>query len=377
MKAFIFAVSIFLLVVSASFVRASDYRLGPEDIVSVVVLRHAEFSGDFLVPSDGLVNFPGAGEVLVTGKSLSELSSALTDKLSSRLRTPEISVTLKSQRMHNVYVLGAVKSPGIYNAKPGWRITECLTAGGGIIGSSADCRVTLFRASSGEHKSAALSDILKADSTTNFAVESNDLVSVETAKTLPVYVMGRVKNPGIYDLRENCGALEAIALAGGPLDDAALSRVMISGSSGKSEMVDLSSAGSGSKTNENPKLSPGDLVVVPESTNRVAVLGYVTTPGYFELKDGKNVTLSDALGLAKGVISRKGQVDSILVLRMSDGKQQRLTYNFGKFLKSGDVQQNPDIQPGDVVYVPAGKNPSWDAVVRALSSVSLFANAIY
>lgn len=377
MKTLISVFSIFVLLALASFACASDYKLGPEDVISVAVLRHAEFSGEFFVSSDGLVSFPGAGEVLVTGKSLSELSSVLMDKLSSRLRSPEVSVTLKSQRQLRVYVLGAVKTPGIYDAKPGWRITECLTAGGGILGDAADCRVTLLRASSGEQKSAALGDILKVDSKTNFVVEPNDLVSVDTAKTLPVYVMGRVKNPGMYDLREDRGVLEAIALAGGALDDAALSRVMITSTSGKSEAVDLSAVGSGSKINHNPKLSPGDLIVVPESTNKVAVLGYVSAPGYFTLKDGQKVTLSDVLGLANGVISRKGQVDSILVLRMSDGKQQRLVYDLGKFLKNGDVKQNPEIQPGDIVYVPAGKNPSWEALIRTLSSVSIFANAIY
>lgn len=357
---------------------APDYRLAPEDVVTVTILRHEEFSGDFLVPADGIVSFPGAGEVVVSGKDLSELTDILTKKLSSRLKNPEVTISLKAQRQLRVYVLGSVNKPGVYDAKPDWRITECVAAAGGIIGEAADSRVSVLCAATGEQRSVKLVDVLRSTSTDNLPVQPNDVVNVETAKTLPVYVMGSVKNPGMYNLREDAGGiLEAITLAGGAMEDAALSRVALTSVSGKSEVLDLSAADGNTVGSGNRKLQPGDLVVVPQSTDRVAVLGYVNQPGYYDLKDGQKITLADAVGMAGGIIPRKGQADSILVMRSENGEQQKLVYNLSKFLRAGDPQNNPAIKPGDVIYVSAGKNPNWESLIRLLSSVSIFANAVY
>src|SRR5579862_411612 len=48
------------------------YQLGPEDTVTVAVNKHLDFSGDFLIPPDGIVDFPGVGKVHVPGMTLSQ-----------------------------------------------------------------------------------------------------------------------------------------------------------------------------------------------------------------------------------------------------------------------------------------------------------------
>ncbi|HOM72356.1 MAG TPA: polysaccharide biosynthesis/export family protein, partial [Armatimonadota bacterium] len=37
------------------------YKLGPEDVVTVVVSRHPEFSGDYYIPSDGVISIVAVG----------------------------------------------------------------------------------------------------------------------------------------------------------------------------------------------------------------------------------------------------------------------------------------------------------------------------
>lgn len=55
-----------------------SYRVGPEDVITVLVNRHPEFSGDFYVPADGIVSFAAAGQMAVSGKTLEEIASHLT-----------------------------------------------------------------------------------------------------------------------------------------------------------------------------------------------------------------------------------------------------------------------------------------------------------
>lgn len=356
----------------------TEYQLGPEDIITVNVIRHLEFSGEFFIPVDGAVNLPGIGVVQVAGKSIRELSDYITTQLKERLKNPEVSVSLKQQRQQRIYVLGAVLNPGVYDLKPGERITESIAAAGGITGETADCKITLMRASNANQQTVALSDILKADSSGNIPLQPGDVVNVKTVIQWPVYVMGQVKLPGVYQLREdNNGILEALALAGGILDTAALSHVTVTHTSGKSTVVDLTPAIRDGEKSEKMKLEPGDLVVVPESQNRIAVLGYVNQPGYFTLKDGQKVTLSDAMGLANGLMPKKSRPESILILRTTDGKQEKLVYNLGKFFKTGDTASNPVVRSGDVIFVPRSETPEWDSIIRAISSTSILFNAIY
>lgn len=354
---------------------ASEYRLGAEDDIIVTVLRHVEFSCELLIPQDGMINLPAVGLVKASGMTLNELTDYITKHLSDRLRSPEVSVVLKTQGMQRVYVLGSVKLPGVYDYKTGWRIAECIAAAGGNSGEASDCEVRLLKASTGDQKTVKLDDVFAAGSKSNLSVDPGDVLNVEAVRTQPVYVTGKVRLPGMYKLRVDGGLLEAITLAGGSLDNAALSSVTVTHVSGKSETVNLiplmqSGTGSG-----NQKLEPGDLVVVPQCDGKIAVLGSVARPGYFPVVDGDEVRLAGALALAGGTI-KQSNLDEVLVVSMENGQEKRQLCNIAKFLKSGDAASNPVIKPGDVVFVAKNGRADWPSVLNGLSVTTLLYNVL-
>jgi len=356
---------------------AEAYRVGPEDQINITVARHPEFSGSFYVPSDGVLNLPAIGQVTTNGKTLKELSEEIAELLRTRLRSPEVTVVLQSPRMQRVYVLGAVRNPGLYDMKPGWRITEALAAAGGLAQGvdEADCKAVVLRARNNQRETVALVDVFRGGSQANAQIESGDVLTIEAQETIPVYVVGKVKAPGLYKLRkDNPGVIQAITLAGGTLDEAALDRVTISRLDGSSKTVNLLPAMFGGSQEPNVPLQSGDLVTVPEETARIAVLGYVKEPGFYTLKNGQKLTLSDALGLAKGTESNRADIGAIAVIRVENGQQQKAVYNMHKFLKSGDASQNPEIKPGDIVYVPKTGRPDWDFLVRSLTAIGILIN---
>lgn len=356
---------------------ASAYHLGPEDVVVVTVLRHPEFSGTFLIPSDGNLDLPGVGQIKSAGMTPQELQAEIAGRLGERLVRPEVTVSLHAVRQQRVYVLGAVKQPGVYDHKTGWRITELLAAAGGAEGEPSDCTVSLLRASTGKQEMVDLTGVMRADPEANLVLEPGDVLTVQAVEHYPIYVMGRVKNPGMYRMRgDNTGLIASLTLAGGTLVDAALSRVSVTHVDGTIEIVDTTHSIVEGKSENEFKLRPGDLVVVPESTARIAVLGTVREPGYFPLRDGHKTMLSDAIGLARGVDTRQGNLGSVMVLRNAGGKQEKLIYDMGKFLTSGDVDHNPEVQPGDVIFVPRNRGTNWDVVIRMLGSFSLLFNSI-
>lgn len=278
------------LAVGVARAAAGPYRLGSEDLFTVTVLKHPEYSGDFVVPPDGVVTMPVVGKVTVKGQTLDEVTVMVLDRLRQRLRQPEVTVTLKSARMQRIYVLGAVVKPGVYDLKDGWRVTEAMAAAGGTVDTTGQADVMVIHGDGG-------------------------------AETV--------------DLRE-------ILRDGGQ--------------------------------EINVALAAGDVVVVRRRAARIAVLGYVNKPGYYDIEEGRLLRLSEAIGLAAGAENKRGGLSAVAVLRLQDGRQTRVVYNLERFLKKGDAGQNPDIQAGDIIYVPETKRPDWQTIFQIVSTAALEVN---
>jgi polysaccharide export outer membrane protein len=98
---------------------ASEYEIGPADVLNVVVLGQAPMSGEMAVDGDGMLNFPFLGRVKASGLSPSELERKLITLLSDGyLKRPQVSVSVKQYRSQRVFVTGEVLRPGPYGLRP-------------------------------------------------------------------------------------------------------------------------------------------------------------------------------------------------------------------------------------------------------------------
>jgi len=351
-----------------------DYLLGPDDVITVTTVGLPQFSGDFLVSQSGYVTLPIVGLENVTGKTLSQLTSILMTGFKKRLKNPEVTVNLKTARIDRASVLGDVKLPGVYPVRPGFRLLDMLSASGGLIPGAvpSDYMVNIVRGT--ERKSVALKDVLLGDPNANVPILPSDTISLSSDSLVPVNVIGTVKTPGLYRLRSDMnGVLEALAQAGGTLDGAALSHVTLRHLSGQEQILDLSKPLLSGIAIDLPRLQAGDLIIVPQSQNRFAVLGAVDAPGIFPLLEGHSLSLVDAVAQAKGSDAKESRFRYIGIIRNEDGKSVKKVYDLGKFLKFADATQNPDIHPGDVIYVPVSNRIKPEELLRDLAPLAVFA----
>jgi polysaccharide export outer membrane protein len=394
-KCIMMLIAMFLLA-SVGAQNAQEYVLGPEDVVTVTVLRHPEFSGEYLIPQSGIVLMPAVGNIKLTGLTPAAVAQQVATKLKARLLKPEVSASVKQARQQRVYVFGSLNKPGVFDVKPGWRVSESLSAAGGLLPNTQTADVNVILEREGRPVvTAPLSDALGTRAN-DFLLQTGDVLRFESISLIPVYVSGKVKTPGILQLRSDSrSVLAAISQAGGVIEDASTSTVRIIRVTGNEEVVDLTSAlvqpnvpttagvqnvslTTTTVPKELPILNAGDMVVVPESQNRFVVLGSVSKPGYYSIPQGRVYTLADAVALAAGeanATNNRGRLSRVGLVRREGEKEVRNVYDLGKYLQKGDVSQNPTLRPGDVVYIPESNRVEVATILSGISSAALLFRA--
>jgi polysaccharide export outer membrane protein len=359
-----------VLFVTTLIAQPADYTLDTGDVIAVVVLRHEQFSGEYTVPPDGNVVFPGVGSLQVRGLTLQGLSDTLRERLRARLRNPEVFVSLKQARPQLVFVEGQLNRPGAHPIQPGWRVADAVAAAEGLKILPERTVATLIR---GEQTMPIdLPAILhRGDQRTNYLLQPGDLLSVQQKPAIRVAILGEVKRPGNYDLDADSRVIQAIAQAEGVTEFAALKRAFID-RRGEIIPFDLyrASVQGDTSVRNNPPLQDGDVIVVPQNLQRYAIVGQVTRPGYYPIPEGKPFLLSDAIAQAGGMTPR-AITSTVTILRMEGNNLKRLRVPYQQFLKRGKLEANPPIQEGDVIYLAEVNRLDLGQILTAVSILNL------
>lgn len=88
------------------------YTLGPDDVISIEVRRHPEFSGEYKINSEGKIEYRFVGDIYVSGLTKIQLKERLTEILSDFVIEPEIDIAIIDYLSKVFYVIGEVSRPG-------------------------------------------------------------------------------------------------------------------------------------------------------------------------------------------------------------------------------------------------------------------------
>ena len=153
----------------------SDYRLGPNDIISVEVFGQCP---DYCVvgktvPPNAKLSYPLIREgVFVGGKTTLQIQDEITEKLNEYIIDPKVNVTLEKAGSARYSVLGKVASPGVRIMDRKVSLYEAIVESGGVLKDGDKKRVTLFR----------------YDPQGRLSQQSVNLLEIERGKADPVYL---------------------------------------------------------------------------------------------------------------------------------------------------------------------------------------------
>ncbi|MFM5918595.1 MAG: polysaccharide biosynthesis/export family protein [Novosphingobium sp.] len=133
------------------------------DHLSIRVMGEPELTSDaYIVDGKGAIQVPLAGEVLVAGRTTSEVRDDLTQRLGARyIRSPQVSVGVSERRRMTFAVEGDVREPGIFDAVPGTTLLSAIAQAKSTTDTAKLDEVMVFRVQNGQRLGARfnISDI--------------------------------------------------------------------------------------------------------------------------------------------------------------------------------------------------------------------------
>jgi len=223
----------------AGFQSAGDYTIGPQDVLAIQVFDQADLGGRYTVEADGTFTFPLIGRVKAGGMSLRAFEAELKRRLADGyFRNPQVSVGVEQYRSQRIFVMGEVRTSGPVPLTGGMTLIEALARAGSTL-PSASGEVAVVRAPDGAKAAPVLPgqeaaavvfrvnirDLEAGALKQNIALMDGDTIFVPRAET--IYIFGQVRSPGAYAIQKDTTVLQALSLAGGVTDNAAMNRIKI------------------------------------------------------------------------------------------------------------------------------------------------------
>jgi polysaccharide export outer membrane protein len=184
-------------------------------------------------------------------------------------------------------------------------------------------------------------------------------VTVKEYVKRKVFIVGGVTKPDGYELAPDSRltVLQLIAAAGGFTDRASKDMVQVVRRQANGErtvlrfsLLEVERLLAQGKADADLDLWPDDLVVVPASLRVAYVLGQVNHPGAIELPAHTKVTVSMAVAHA-GSYTKFASTGSMQLLRHPPTGAVRTTLVDLDGILDGK-QPDPELEPGDVLWVP-------------------------
>lgn len=206
-----------------------EYRIGPLDMVQVVVWEHPELTSPMgqyqpagqKVTTDGKLFYPYAGELQAAGLTAQELRAEITKRLSDKiLNDPQVDVRVTGYHSRKMFVAGSVEKPGYvaFNENP-MTIPDAIAYAGGFS-EKADPSGMQLRRGDKVYNINYLDAFKSKLPLERMMVQPDDQIFVpaltETQKDQKVYVLGEVGRTGVVNIYNgNLTLAEALASAGG------------------------------------------------------------------------------------------------------------------------------------------------------------------
>ncbi len=320
------------------------YLIRPGEHIVVTFVGSHLTPIELIVGQEGKLVHSALGTFDLSSKTLSQTRKLLLGPLQAQYNARQIDISVGPPYRVTVAVTGAVMTPGYYQAYTSQRVSELITAAGGIRPDGSFRRVRFTAADTSRE--------IDLDRVLNVGDLSGDLrmyagyqIFVPNRSRDLVQVVGEVNRSREIELLPTDSLGLLLQLAGGLTTNADPSAIHVLGDSTHTLSM-------------NAQLHPGDIIVVPTLPTAagpsLTVIGEVNHPGRYTFRD--SMTLGELIAMAGGTIPRANN-SRITVFRQAEpdeaGRRVETRYAIARPADGSADFSKTRLMPTDSVVVPA------------------------
>lgn len=110
----------------------SEFALGVGDVIRVTVWHEPELTQTAVIPPDGKISLPLAGQMPVAGKTAMGAQAAIRAALTKYFTTPQVTVSIVEIHSRQVFITGQVQRPGAYPLLGSCNVLQLIASAGGL-----------------------------------------------------------------------------------------------------------------------------------------------------------------------------------------------------------------------------------------------------
>ena len=159
----------------------SDYVIGEQDMLSIVVWKERELSGTVVVRPDGKITLPLVNEIKVVGMTPAQLQSLLTEQLKPFLNIPQVTVEVVQINSRKAYLIGEVQRTGTFPLNSSTTVLQIIAQAGGLRDFAKRKDIYILRTQNGKQTRYRFNydEVIKGKNTQqNIVLQPGDMVVV-------------------------------------------------------------------------------------------------------------------------------------------------------------------------------------------------------
>ncbi len=244
---------------------ANEYVIGAGDRVQVFVWGEPDLSVSALVRPDGRISLPGAGEIMAEGRTSLTLQDEITQRLTTLVKDPRVTVSLGDIVNNKVYIIGGGVPTGVFELKQKTSLLQ-------LLASMDLTRADLHGAHvmrDGTRLDRDFDSLLhKGDVGQDLDLRHNDIIFFPALPEPYVYVLGAVTAPRSLPFKDGMTVLDAVVECGGFTKFADRNKtVLVRRENGEEKRITVKAADlvEGKDLSQNIVLQRGDYLIANES----------------------------------------------------------------------------------------------------------------
>jgi polysaccharide export outer membrane protein len=248
---------------------AKEYIIGVADVVAVSVLDNRDLDAVVTVTPGGKIALALIGEIQAAGLTASELTQRLTQEYATKVKSPQVTVSLREVNSYRFYFVGRVARPGMYTSRSEVTILQAISMAGGLL-DGADLAQSYVARGTERVPVDFVRLMRQGDLTQNITLNPDDTIVLPDNPQHVIYVMGEVKTPGMLPFvkERNWTATKAVAAVGGFTQHAGRGRSYIIREEGGRKLtipIDFNDLMKNPEAGKDVPLNAGDILVIPQS----------------------------------------------------------------------------------------------------------------